>query len=209
MKNILSGFCVICLFSAAGLSLENEDSLYVHYSPYLNPEYHYGVEFNPGLLLYAIDDEATVISAGFSLFPKNRKTELTVPIIFENTKDDQWFGGIYSGTSLNIGLHYRRFLTGKVGGAYTSIGIKYNYAYLRSEDDCETDFTKIVSRLGAGFGIGYRVFSDERIYWGIGIFLGSYLLGRDISDTINVSSMFTRDEMSIITIQILKVGFAF
>ncbi|MCK9484093.1 MAG: hypothetical protein M0R34_06995 [Candidatus Marinimicrobia bacterium] len=203
---------LVLILSIKTLSSEKVDTLQIKFSPYLGSKYKFGVELNPGLILYASDQKATVISTGISIFPKNRKTELTIPIIYEYSKDDDWFNGNYFGKSINIEFHYRYYLIGKLGGIYNGVGLKYNYAYLEPEiDEEEYEFAKkeIVSRLGLGFGIGYRIFSNERIYWGIGIFIGRYFLGRDISDKISLDSMFSRDENAFVTIQLLKVGYAF
>ena len=201
--------CLILILALKALPSENGDSLRIKYSPFLNPKSKIGVELNPGLILYASDKNATVISAGISLFPKNRKTELTMPITYEYSRDEDWFYGDYFGKSINVEFHYRFYLAGKLGGIYNSIGVKYNYAYLEPDEDSEYAKTEKVSRLGLGFGIGYRLFSDDRLYWGIGIFFGRHLLGRDISDKINIDSMFTRDENLFFTVQLLKTGWAF
>jgi len=204
---------LIIILSTSALCTGNNDSLQITFSPYLNTKYKVGFELNPGLLLYASDKEATVISAGISVFPNNRKTELSIPIIYEYSRTDDWFNGNYFGKSINLEFHYRYYLIGKMGGIYNSVGLKYNYAYLEPEEDPEVEYEyfkkETVSRLGLGFGVGYRIFSDDRLYWGIGIFLGRYIIGRDISDKISVSSMFTRDENLFVTIQLLKFGFAF
>jgi hypothetical protein len=204
---------LILILSTSALYSENIDSLQITFSPYLNTKYRIGFELNPGLILYASDKKATVISAGISVFPNNRKTELAVPIIYEYSKDDDWFSGNYFGKSINIEFHYRYYLMGKLGGLYNSVGLKYNYAFLEPEEDPE-DYYELskkesLNRLGLGFGVGYRIFSDNRLYWGIGIFVGRYIFGRDISDKISINSMFTRDENYFATIQLLKFGFAF
>ena len=209
MKRV--GFVLFFIFiiSTSILSSESGDSLQIKYTPYLNPKYNYGFELNPGLILYALNEEAAVVSAGFSMYPKNRKTEITIPITYEYSKDGSWFGSYKYGQSINLGLHYRRYLTGKVGGIYTSVGLRYNYAYLKTENYYEDDKTRIINRLGIGFGAGYRIYSDDRLYWGIGVLIGGYYIGRDISDTMNISTIFTREESAFIKIQLLKVGFAF
>ena len=189
-------------------TFSNPDSLQTRYTPYLNPKYNFGIELNPGLLLYTKDENATVISAGFSIFPKHRKTELAIPIVLEYSKDDHWFGGNYSGKSVNLDFHYRLYLTGKIGGFYTSLGAKYNYAFLISEDLYQPSEKYTINRLGFGFGVGYRIFSDDRLFWGIGIFVGRYF-GKDISKKVYISSIFTDEDYSFINIQLLKIGYAF
>jgi len=206
-NQVIIGLVLILALNA--LSAGKEDSSGISYTPYLNPKSKIGVELNPGPILYASDKNATVISAGISLFPKNRKSEITMPVTFESSRDDEWFNGSYFGKSVNVELHYRFYLAGKLGGIYNSVGLKYNYAYLKPDEDSEYAKKETVSRLGLGFGIGYRLFSDDKLYWGIGIFFGRHLLGRDISDKLNIGSMFTRDENLFFTVQLLKTGWAF
>jgi len=210
MKKV--GFVLFSIFilSTNILSSESVDSLQTKYTPYLNPKYNYGFELNPGLILYALGEENVVISTGFSMYPKNRKTEIAIPLTYEYSKDGSWFGSYKYGQSVNLGLDYRHYLTGKIGGIYTSVGLRYNYAYLKVEDYyLQDNKTRIVNRLGIGFGAGYRIYSDDRLYWGIGVLIGGFYLGRGISDTRNISTIFTREESAFITIQLLKVGFAF
>jgi len=211
MKKIELLLVLIIISLITTLSSEIPDSLKIEFAPYLNPKFNFGLEINPGLLLYARGQKATVVSAGFSYFPQNRKSEITIPIVYEYSKDSDWF--FENGKSVNLELHYRKFLMGKVGGIYSDIGIKYNYAYSEPSDDYENiepDEPKSMRRLGLGFGMGYRIFSDDRFYLGIGVFLGSYFLGRDIDNSTGISSsLFTSDERSFFTIQLLKIGYAF
>jgi hypothetical protein len=212
MKKTGLVFVLIIISSITTLSSEIPDSLKIEFSPYLNPKYHFGVELNPGLILYARGQKSTVVSAGFSYFPKNRKSELTIPIVYEYSKNGKWFHYDF-GKSINLELHYRKFLPGKVGGIYSDMGIKYNYAYSKPSNDYEYSEPiepKSMRRLGLGCGVGYRIFSDDRFYWGIGIFIGSYFLGQDIDNNTGISSIFfTSDERSFLTFQLLKVGYAF
>jgi hypothetical protein len=208
MKKIELVLVLIIISLINTLSAEIPDSLHVRFAPYLNPKYRFGFELNPGLLLYARGQKATVVSAGFSYFSKNRKSEITIPIVYEYSKDGDWFHYDF-GKSINLELHYRKFLMGKVGGLYSDMGIKYNYASFKTDDDYADNEIYTISRLGFGFGIGYRVFSDDRLYWGVGIFLGSYYLGRDVGNKTNTASFFTSDGPSFFTFQLLKVGYAF
>jgi len=209
MKNIWLEFVLAIISSINLLSSEIPDSLKIRYAPYLNPKYNLGLELNPGLILYARGQKATVVSTGFSYFLKNRKSEITIPIVYEYSKNGDWFHYNY-GKSVNLELHYRKFLMGKIGGIYSDIGIKYNYAYSEPSDDHENSESKLMRRLGLGCGMGYRIFSDDRFYLGIGVFLGSYLLGEDIDNSTGLSSfLFTSDERSFFTIQLLKIGYAF
>ncbi len=164
-----------------------------------------GVEFNPAYLLLGSADEQLILSGGFSLFQADRGAELAFPIFFRNANKNDL-------TTLTIDSHYRRFLGRHQNGFYLSGSARYKYAHGREDTDQIPffDFSQpgekiTLHKFGVGFGIGYRNFSRNRIYWGTSLTVGRYFTGTD--------KVLADDDIfggkSYLDIEFLKFGIAF
>lgn len=163
---------------------------------------HFGVEFNPALLLAGLGNETTFLSGGFSLFNLAPQAEIAFPVYYRNYHNDDE-------ELLTADIHYRLFFS-KRRGFYASAGLRY--ARLTGElskwdDAANRDISEnvTVNKFGAFFGIGYRYFSKIGIYWGTGIIMGTYFS----DDTDKIDGAFMDDGKFLIDVELLKIGYAF
>lgn len=155
---------------------------------------HFGLEFNPALLLVGFGNNDLYLSGGFSLFNIAPQAELAFPVYFrENTSA--------STTLLTVDAQYRLFFT-KHRGFFASAGLRF----ARLTGKAENSYNEIaVNKLGAAFGIGYRYFSRLGIFWGTNIIMGTYF-----SDDHNKLDKFFFDEGKfLLDFELLKIGYAF
>jgi len=190
------------------------DSTEKLYAPYLRPEYHFSIEYNPGFTLWALSEsKTTVISAGASWFPENKNIEIIMPIFIETTNKTQWFEWDYTGTALTVDLRYRKYILGKTGGLYISMGTSWHHLNLTKSDNYYDPYDSMpehfkANRYGIGFGAGYRAFSDANINWTIGIFVGSYFIDDHKDNPLLGLAWMQSKEGGIIRVQLLKLGYA-
>jgi hypothetical protein len=171
-----------------------------------------GVELNPFRLLLGQDVRA--ISAGFSLFDKAGHAEIAFPL-FVSLYDDDPDGGVYKdGGSygpdryqvIDLDVHYRRFMTRRVGGFYLSGFLRSSYlrgTLLEGQGETGSEI-----KLGLGIGMGYRVLFPTNVYWGMGIITGRYVVGKS-EKFAYAPMMVTDDSRYILDIELLKVGWLF
>jgi hypothetical protein len=151
-----------------------------------------GAEINP-ISFIASSDSRVYFNAGISLFNRQNSTEIAIPLDYKNIQSngDQF-------TALSLSAHYRKFLTKGIEGYYFS-GVSRLVTI-------NSDTTKI----GLGFGIGYRRHFNSGLYWGYGLILGRYLGDNDQFESEDINSFDTIEDKSImVDIELLKVGMMF
>jgi hypothetical protein len=178
-----------------------------HEVAYLDPlaDKKAGVELNPAYLLVGSTDDQLVLSGGFSLFKVDRHAEIAFPIFFRNDRQEDL-------TALTIDGHYRRFLSAHQNGFYLSGSVRYKYARGREDTD-QIPFFDIdekgpeitLHKFGAGFGIGYRRFSDSNLYWGTSLTVGRYFTGTNKL----IAGDHILDWEGYVDVELLKFGIAF
>jgi len=162
-----------------------------------NPLAHrnYGIEINP---LGLFDNS---FSSSFSFFNLNRDVEIIVPIHYSKPDDPNEL------TQFTLDCHYRQFLGNTQTGLYISLFVRY--AYLQGVPDklwpiLETEYEH---KFGIGIAIGYRAVFNNRLYWGINLGIGRFLIGRN--NRFHSKYYFNNDLKVIYDFQVLKIGYAF
>ena len=126
-----------------------------------------GIEINP---LYTMWYSKTgfSFSGTVSFFPKNKNVEIAFPFASFSANMNNFFQAIKA--SFRLDAQYRYFLGEHRKGIYIMPGLRY------------AKF-KDTSTPGLSFGVGYRVFAKNGLYWGMSFYAGRYLLDEDgISD---------------------------
>ncbi len=184
----------------------------------------FGVEFNIPRLLVFKDERA--LSGGFSIFDHKRNVEYAFPIFYQNTSDDNYWsenGGRNSSLRVTtLDFHYRAFLGDRLNGFYMSAftrlahlkgSIACDYSSMPASPPEKSSPDNFVcdsaagseTKLGVGVGIGFRIFSSKRIYWGASLSAGRYITG----EKHNFEQNSMDDEAPIIDVEFLKFGWAF
>tara|TARA_B110000263_G_C15267628_1_gene491912 strand:+ start:270 stop:872 length:603 start_codon:yes stop_codon:yes gene_type:complete len=134
-----------------------------------------GIMFNPiATILY---DEGLRINGGFSYFPKNKRTELYLGYQYINESDNQDYQlDIDILNRLYFARKYRKGFHLLYGTRFTSYKNSNNYW------DDENSEPRVNSKLGVSFGVGYRIFSKNGLYWGTSLYVGRHLLVEDEDD---------------------------
>ena len=162
----------------------------------------FGIEFNPAyFLMSTAEDDGYIITAGYSLFPENKKIEIAFPIYF-NTSDNIRI--------IHIDSHLRAFLGKHRNGFYISTGLrmtnlkgrKGNSGWLYNEE--ESDEITSTFKTGLTFGIGYRIFGKNDWYWGTSLFAGRYF-----GEETDYYDAGTANGKIIIDMELLKFGSTF
>lgn len=151
-----------------------------------------GAEINP-LTFIASTDSRVYFNAGVSIFNRNNSTEIAFPIDYKNIQngEDQF-------TALNISAHYRKFLNKDIEGYYFSGATRL------------TTINSDTTKLGLGFGFGYRKMFNSGLYWGSSILLGRYFGDNDKYDTSSLNSFDTLEDKAVMfDIEFLKIGLMF
>jgi hypothetical protein len=165
----------------------------------------YGVEINLFRLLSL--GKATTFSGSFSLFDVNRKSEISFPVYYQNPQSSDDL------TEFTLDCHYRYFLGNTQNGFYLSGFARYAFLHGTLGDDYmfspETPGIKgSESKLGIGFGLGYRIFSYKGLYWGVSASFGRYIIGK--SNRFSGSFLSVDDDSEFIfDVELLKFGWAF
>ena len=170
----------------------------------------YGFEFN--IFRFLAFKELRSFSGSISLFDVNRHGEITFPFYFGKESGD------YSMSELNLDIHYRYFLGNNQKGFYLSTFARYCYLdYYTDGDYCYDEngysyyapVNKQSNRIGFGVGLGYRIFSKNGLYWGVGLAFGRYL-GNEIDAYHSIMTyMGGSTSPLIIDLELLKFGYAF
>lgn len=175
-----------------------------HYQQKMEPLHNkkFGIEINIARLLY--NEKYHTFSGSVSLFDINRDAEIALPFYYLNSSRT------YKFKQFTIDLHYRQFVENTQNGIYISAFIRLAQlsGYLEppafENPSTQSDETKI----GFGFGVGYRVFSYKGLYWGTSFSLGRFAIGK--SDIFYDSKNSFGDDASLIMdFELLKFGYAF
>ena len=160
---------------------------------------HFGVEFNPALLLVGLGNEELYLSGGFSLFNLAPQAEIAFPVYYRRYDHD-------GSSLLTADAHYSLFFS-KKRGFYASGGLRYARLYGEQDwwDDGRDSRMVTVDKFGAFFGIGYRYFSEIGIYWGTSLIMGTYLT----DDTDKIDGIFMDAGKFLFDVELLKIGYAF
>lgn len=170
----------------------------------------FGIELNPFWLLYAGDNEfeGTHLTGGVQLFSIDRNAEISIPFIIHDAK---------SFSEYSLDLNYKRFLAKTQHGffinAFTRISkIEANVltgSFSLDEGSSIESSQFNDTRLGLGFGLGYRVYSEFGLYWGFGIGLGKFFIYEEPEDEMFDLGIFNSTSNFIFDIELMKFGFAF
>lgn len=161
----------------------------------------YGIEFNPAsFLLSTISDEGFILTGSFSLFSISKSAEIAFPMYFKKGDEDL--------AVFHIDSHYRNFLGKHRNGFYISTGLRFTLlkgregkSFLGYTWDEADDITSI-SKVGLIFGIGYRIFGRNGLYWGTSLFGGRYFTDNET----RIIGAGAADDKFIIDMELLKIG---
>lgn len=151
----------------------------------------FGAEINP-ITFIASDDSRVYFNAGASIFNRQNSTEISIPVDYKNIQSggDQF-------TVLSISGHYRKFFDQDIEGYY--------FSGVSRLTTINSDTTKI----GIGFGLGYRKMFESGLYWGAGVVIGRYF-GDNNQDKSSLNSFDTIEDKSImVDVEVLKIGLLF
>ena len=178
----------------------------------------FGIEANIARMLYSGENTFS-FSGGVSLFNINRHAELAFPFLYSSSKSDM--NGFDSAkfdldfNEFTQDVHYRYFLGNTQNGFFLSGFARY--AHLSGVKGDFFDFLDTAkaqgargteNKLGAGVGLGYRIFSYKGLYWGCSANLGRYFVGRNEQFRAGFGPI-TNDSKYIFDIELLKFGWAF
>lgn len=181
----------------------------------------FGAEFNfASLLLAGIGD--TYLSGTFSRFYHGKNVEIAMPYLLNINKDDGEYESRATSTFATVGVHYRKFINRPLGGLYFSGFAKL--VHLEGSVDSEVSgvttggITEVIGmetatekelKFGVGVGIGYRYFSNDRLYWGTSLSIGRYLTGDHEKFDGDGLGFSIADSAATIEFELLKFGYAF
>ncbi len=157
---------------------------------------HFGLSFNPALLLAGMGYNVLYLSGGVSLFNLAPHGEINFPVFFRNYKGE-------NEKLLTVDMEYRLFFSRAKRRFYTSAGMRYARLEGKREDNDSQRIT--IDKYGAFFGIGYRYFSKIGIYWGSGLTLGTYFT----DDSDKIKGAFMDQGKFLFDFELLKIGYAF
>lgn len=165
----------------------------------------FGIEFN--FVRAIILTEHLSLTGGISFFNIDRDAEIAFPFYYSKPNDPK---GVRIFT---IDCHYRYFLGLTQNGFYISALTRLaNFSGPTDEiNSSDESYSKdSMTEFGIGIGIGYRIFSYKRVYWGTSISVGKYLLSKDIN-TFNFTNIDGNENSNnkFFTFELLKFGFAF
>ena len=160
-----------------------------------------GVMFNPiATILY---EDGLKLIGGFSYFPKGKKTELSLNLMYKNESDDNDY-------TLNIDVLNRFYFDRKYRKGFHLLYGGRLASYSDTDfpffgNNIEMPYLTAADMLGVSFGVGYRILNRNGWYWGTSMYVGRYLVINDKSDegyTADFSDTF-------IWMEFLKIGYIF
>ena len=177
--------------------------------------YANGFEFNFPRLFASNESVGYGASGTYSYFDYDRGVEWAFPFLYKRYKGVANHYGRpedskeYWVSLASLDIHYRKFLGDEFGGFYLSgFGRVAHIRGLRDSGEKALSYDSN-TKFGLGVGAGYRFFpTNSRIYWGIGIVIGRYIVGENdlyYYDAYNEVD----DSALIVDIEFLKVGYAF
>lgn len=166
-----------------------------------------GVEFN--FIRPLIAEESLTLSGGVSLFSLTRRAEIAFPFYYSNPKEAR---DLHEWT---VDCHFRHFLGNTQNGFYLSAFTRFARlnGYLSETNDSPFSDAAVSekdreSKLGVGFGLGFRKFSYHGPYWGASFSVGRFIAGENEKFYGKFLSV-DDDERIILDIEFLKFGWAF
>ena len=142
-----------------------------------------GVEINP---VYSLAYNANGLSfAGtLSIFPKNRNAEIAFPFAYLSPPDelDEFEDIVRLGkATFRMDAQYRYFLGKHRKGTHIITSLRYARFIIDREYDMNSSGIELVDydyvgKFGIAFGVGYRLFARNGLYWGTSFYLGRYIL---------------------------------
>lgn len=159
-------------------------------------ERHFGMAFNPALLLAGMGYNVLYLSGGVSLFNMAPHGEINIPVFYRKYKEE-------NEQLLTIDWNYRLFFSRAKNRFFVNAGIRYARLTGKKEKDKSQQIS--IDKFGAFFGIGYRYFSKIGIYWGSGIILGTYFT----DDSDKIRGAFMDQGKFLFDFELLKFGYAF
>ena len=132
-----------------------------------------GIEINPLYSMVNSEDKFS-FSGTVSFYPKSQNAEIAFPFSKKTNTDD--FFQIFDGeaTTVNIDAQYRYFLGKYRKGTYIMAGLRYS-----DRDEQNSIISLNYNKTGISFGVGYRIFALNGLYWGCSIYYGKYYWGSD------------------------------
>lgn len=174
----------------------------------------HGIELN--LFRFLLWDEGEKSMSGtYSRFDTDKNVEIAMPFMYSSGPQDEYFWdddpAIGDLESYTVDLHYRKYLGHRLEGFYLSGFSRLAHLNGTLEASSAGFYDKgSETKLGVGFGIGYRVFSPSGLYWGMSLSLGRYLTGEsDAFLSSDSSSADLDDESLIVDVEFFKFGYAF
>jgi len=166
----------------------------------------WGIEINPTVPIAW----GALYSVGISYFDQERGVEYALPIFTslnamggrdENGNKDDW-------QSIHMDFQYKQYLSGEIGNGIYFGGFG---RWSNLEGNLRNSNTHVTeNKFGIGGSIGYRTFNFfgyESLYWGVGLNLGTYLVGdNDIFDN---DFLLFGDKQYIVDIEFFKFGLSF
>ena len=143
-----------------------------------------GIMFNP--IAPIIYDQGLRIYGGFSYFPKGKQNELYLGYQYINDDDSKNY-------RLDIDILNRFYFSRKYRkGFHLLYGTRFSHRKTKYSDEVYDEM------LGLSFGVGYRIFSKNGLYWGTSLYVGRHLLSGDSDE--NDPYLF---------MELLKIGYLF
>ncbi len=167
-------------------------------------QYAFGIELNPVLPMLVIED-GLAVTGGLQLFGIDRNAEISFPFQVLHAKNDDG-ENFYS-----LDIHYRYFLGEFQRGFYLSGFARAAYVEINPYPWMHDDSPRFDdTRLGIGAGLGYRIYSSRRLYWGASLNVGRFLISDEPEDYERVSFGLGGGTSSLILdIEFFKFGLAF
>ena len=122
-----------------------------------------GIEINPLYMMWHSENGFS-FSGTVSLFPENKNVEIAFPFASFSTDDN-----FFDKASFRLDAQYRYFLGKHRKGFHLISGLRH------------ANF-KDYSRQGISFGVGYRVFAKNGLYWGTSFYAGRYYFGEELDE---------------------------
>lgn len=175
-----------------------------------------GVEVNPFRLITLGTSNSTSLSGSVSLFNVVRSAEIQIPLYYMSSsdKDEDLYKDAFSLFTADV--HYRQFLGRTQNGFFLSgfgrLARLEGYEGKLFDDlwgdSTVTNERSSLLKIGAGVGLGYRIFSHRGLYWGSSISLGRYFNGGKNRFRGGFGSLYDDGEI-IFDIELFKFGWAF
>lgn len=162
-------------------------------------KYKFGLEINPVLPLFGSGD-GFMFTGGLQFFNWDRDAEISFPFQIISASNSQVF---------TLDLHYRKFLGETQNGFYLSAFtrtayLEYNHYFFDQSPDTFRD-----TRLGLGAGLGYRIYSSKRLYWGFSFNMGKFLIYKEPTNFGSFDLLIGTTSNLIMDIEFFKFGYAF